>query len=201
MGKATRLACAFAPFFLSIISLLLLLIVFLGGLSNSSLSLYHYRIDTTQFKAKQADGTYMVPGAKITDNLLYALTQSSKQNILDDYYEVYQWDYCSINKTSSNGAKDVVFCSQHKDEYYFNPLEVWGMNSMMPPSHIPEIVQDPMLSFKKGAQWLFTSYILSLCSTVATIIIGAISVVSTRVSPFVTATALVRGSEDHMFRF
>jgi hypothetical protein len=179
---------------MNLASMLCLLVVFLSGLgSNGSIlpSLYHYKIDTMEFKQKVDSGAYMVPGHKLIDNLVAGLISSAKAKKLEDVYEIYLWDYCSGPKGST------TFCSTPKAQYYFDPLQVWSLGNAIPDKYTPMHVVDPMMVFMKGAKWLFISFIVAMGMSTASILIGFLAVFS-RLGSFVAT--LVASVGPSIFR-
>ena len=185
MGKVTRIVYLSLPFALSGLSLICLLVVFLGGNDNAGQQLYHYKIDTSQFKAKVAAGVYMVPGSKIADNLLYALTEEAKSNTLPDFFNIYTWKFCSGNKGVIN------YCSPAKAEFYFDPMQDFALNNTLSERYTPQRLSSPLNVFKKGTQWLFIAYVIAFSTTAASIIVGIFAIFSRLGSVLTTLVASV----------
>jgi hypothetical protein len=181
---------------LSIMSLVCLLLVFLGGLSEGSQMsqvFYHYKIDVSQFKQKVAAGVYMVQGSTIVDNTLYALEESAKANKLADFYNIYLWNYCS------GAGKIVQFCLPAKAEYYFDPMQIWSMGDTLPARYMPSAVSSPMDIFARGARWLFVAYQISVGSTALSLLVGMFGICSRFGSFGAAIISGVSGILEHLF--
>jgi hypothetical protein len=169
MGKATKCIFIALPTILSTMGMVALLLVFLGGLhrgSQESQIFYHYKINVSHFKQKVFDGVYMVRGTSLVDHTLYALEESAKANKLDDFYNIYLWNYCSGN------GKAISFCSPKKAEYYFDPILIWSMGDTLPDRYLPTTVNSPMEAFARAVRWLFVAYQISMSTTALSLLIG-----------------------------
>lgn len=47
---------------------------------------------------------------------------------LKDIYTVGLMNYCDGDKNSTGGYK-VTYCSERKAAFWFNPVDVWGLNN------------------------------------------------------------------------
>jgi len=184
MGKIGRIACIATPMAMTICSLLLLIVVFMGGMNKNDenlSSLYYFKADTTNFKHNiTTTGGFATALDKVNPELrsfINNLVASSRSKPLDDIYEVYLWNYCSGSKNSTNGVK-LTTCSDRKANFWFNPIEVWGLNGTGAASAFPKEVQSGLNAYQKVAKWMFTSYVVALCATLANVVTGIFAICS-----------------------
>jgi len=167
---------------LSIGSLICLLVSMSGGLNKNSStqrSLYYFRTDTSKFKSNST-----LLGTPVTGSLLSGLIGQATTNKLYDFYDVYFWNYCA-GSLSGNGTETVQYCSPRKNNFVFNPIEVWGLNGTTIQKEIPGGVTKAINAYEKGAHWMWTLYVLAFWITVGTIVVGIFAICS-RVGSFVT---------------
>jgi len=188
MGKAGRIACITLPMAMSVVSLILMVVVFIGGWnkSDSNLSsLYYFKADTTAFKNNITSSGILsinIPGSADDKlrNFLNKLTASGSNGTLDDIYEIYLWNYCSgnKNKTNSTGAATLTKCSAREARFWFNPVEVWGLNNSGVADLLPSELQKGLNIYKDVSQWMFVAYSIAFFATLANIIIGLFAICS-----------------------
>jgi hypothetical protein len=74
-------------------------------------------------------------------NFLNQLTTSNSNKNLSDIYEVYLWNYCSGSKNNATGAVKLTHCSPREARFWFNPVEVWGLNNSGVADLVPKEIQ------------------------------------------------------------
>lgn len=212
MGKLGRFACIFTPMALTIASLVCLIIVGLGGTNknNSTFNdLYFFRANTSDIQINPADITLPSGIANLindTTGLSTTAGSSAIKSALDikDFYHVSLWNYCSgdFATNSTGGVSDhVIFCSPHQNEFWFNPVDVWGLNNTGVDQFFSKELKDGLNTYKTVAKWMFIAYIVALISTIVEILVGffalfsrwgslATTIVSSVSSFFVIAFAL-----------
>jgi len=177
MGKIGRIACIATPGVLTVASLLCLLIVFLAGQNKNDAnlrSLYFFRADTTSLKqnvTKAAGVT--IAGHNIDPKIMSALENSVKGN-LSDWYEIYLWNYCSGKNTSSVPT----FCSPRTAQFYFNPIDVWGLSADGLSQYIPSELNKGLSVYAKVSKWLFVAYTIAFWTTVGAFAVGFFAICS-----------------------
>lgn len=120
MGKAGRIICIFTPWALTIASFVCLILIEISGWNAStSGSLYFFEANFTNLTVSSASSL------ENTTTLTLALEEAKNNNELASVYQIHLWNYCSANSTS--GKAD--YCSGRHSEYYFDPIEVWGLNA------------------------------------------------------------------------
>lgn len=208
MGKAGRFACILTPMLLTIASLITQVFVEVGGWSKSSDTLnglYFMKADFTNLTTSNANDL------QNSTELTAALAAAKAQNQLAAVYEIHLWNYCSGNTSSS----DLNYCSSRKSNFYFDPVEVWHLNTTNVTSengdttvtgnsevdgkindlkNNSEELEDKLLggagkkaldAYKSVAKWMFIAYQVSFWVTLATIVVGILAIFS-RFGSFLT---------------
>lgn len=122
----------------------------------------------------------MVPGTEIDDVLLEAFRSSASSDNLDDIYQIYFWNYCSGSADGSD-----LSCTGRKAKFWFNPVEVWGLEDTKIQEHFPDQLQDGLNAYRKVAGWMYTCYWIAICVTAAEMLVGWLGLFS-RWGSFVT---------------
>lgn len=186
MGKAGRIACIAIPMVLTIISLILLIVIGIGGWNknDSNLSsLYFFKADTTGFKTNLTDSGILstnLPG-DIDDKLrtfLNQLTSTNSNKNLSDVYEIYLWNYCEGNKNNGTGDVKLTHCSGREARFWFNPVDVWGLNGTGVQDLIPSELEKGLNIYKGVANWMFIAYAIAFFATIANIVVGLLAICS-----------------------
>ncbi|KAI4144510.1 MAG: hypothetical protein LQ341_002646 [Variospora aurantia] len=202
MGKAGRFACIFTPMAMTIASLICLIIVGLGGTNKNSGSLnnlYFFRANTTDINVKPGD--LNIPQNALTDAFLNRTTDVVKDALdVKDFYHVSLWNYCAGD--FDNGTDKVTYCSPRKNEFWFNPIDLWGLNNY---SNIEQLfseqLRDGLNAYRVAAKWMFIAYVIAVVATIVEIFVGifalfsrigslATTIVSTISSLFIVGFAL-----------
>lgn len=186
MGKAGRALCIFTPYMLTIASLVCIIMVGLGCTnSNSSTlnNLYFFRADLQNFTT--SSGTKSEVSSLLSDanldvsssDLDSIMNQAADQLNLKDFYTVGVWGYCEGNVTSNNNY-DTTSCSKPKAGFYFNPFEVWGLESTGVESQLPDGIQKGLSTYKSVSKWMFVAYIIAFIATVVELVVGLFAICS-----------------------
>ncbi|KAH0533829.1 hypothetical protein FGG08_007544 [Glutinoglossum americanum] len=190
MGKAARFACIFTPMLLTLASLICIVLVGLGGTNKSMASLdslYFFKADTSNFT--DASHLDLIKGTNIDDNLLKTGLQDAADGMkLKDFYTVALWNYCSGTKDSHTGSLTFDYCGKPRASYWFNPLEVWGLNETGGAGlagQFPKQVKTAMKTYQNVARWMFIAYVCAFVVTLVEFIVGIFAVLS-RWGSFVT---------------
>ena len=160
------------PFLLSLASLVILIIVILDQQSQSSdllSSLYFLRVDTS----------------KISTNVDNISVDISKAAGLSAYYDIGLWNYCSGPSLTENPN----FCSPKQSGYYFNPIDVWNLQSTPIPQLVPNEWNDALNTYKNVSKWLFAAYIVAVVATAVTLLLGFLTFFLSHISAFITSIA------------
>jgi hypothetical protein len=107
---------------------------------------------------------------------------------LKDFYTVALWNYCSGTKDSKTHALIFDYCGKPQASYWFNPLQVWGLNETGGAGlagEFPKQVKTAMKTYQTVAKWMFVAYVAAFVTTVVEFIVGIFAVLS-RWGSFVT---------------
>ena len=189
MGKLGRFACIFTPMVLTIASLVCLIIVALGGTNknNSSFNnLYFFQANTSDINIDPS----LISLPSSVSNVINETTgvsvdgaTSAVKSALNiaDFYHISLWNYCSgdYSHNSTGGiSADVKYCSPHQNEFWFNPVAVWGLNNSNIEQLFPTALRDGLNTYRVVAKWMFIAYIVALISTIVEILIGFLALFS-----------------------
>ncbi|KAI9879513.1 MAG: hypothetical protein M1830_008305 [Pleopsidium flavum] len=182
MGKAGRFACVFVPMALTVASLVCIILVGMGGTNKSSSTLnnlYFFKADTSNITLNSAID--IVPGTNVDNNLLHQGLQQAKSTLnLKDFYTVSLWNYCDGSKanSSSTSVETVEFCSPRQSEFWFNPVEVWGLNNTGLEQVFPKELKDGLNAYQTASKWMFIAYVVAFVATALELIVGFFAVFS-----------------------
>lgn len=191
MGKAGRFACIFTPMALTIASLVCLIIVGLGGTNQSNdtfNNLYFFRANTSSITVDPTD--LNLPSNALTNAIFGQTTTSAVKQAFGvyDFYHISLFNYCAGNFT--NGADNVTFCSPHTNEFWFNPVEVWGLNNTGVDQFFSSELRNGLSAYQTTAKWMFIAYVVALAATILEILVGFFALFSRLGS---LATSIVSG--------
>ena len=127
---------------------------------------------------------------------------------LKDFYTVSLWNYCSGTTDSKTHSLTFDYCGKPKASYWFNPLEVWGLNETDgagSAGQFPKQVKAAMKTYQTVARWMFVAYVAAFITTLVEFIIGIFAVLSrwgsfvttiiSCVSLFLIPTIIIRGEK------
>ncbi|OJJ89290.1 SUR7/PalI family protein [Aspergillus glaucus CBS 516.65] len=186
MGKAGRAICIFTPYVLTIASLVCIIMVGLGCTNSGSSTLnnlYFFRADLQNFTTSsetKSKVSSLLSDAGIdasSSNLSSIMDEASDQLNLADFYTVGLWGYCDGNVTSSN-KYDTSSCSKPKAAFYFNPFEVWGLQSTGVESQLPDGIGKALSTYKSVSKWMFIAYIIAFIATIVELVVGLFAICS-----------------------
>ena len=210
MGKAARAVCIFTPWALTVASLVCLAMINLSGWhASTSSSLYFFQADFTNLS---------VSSASTLDNttaLTLVLEQAEADGTIDNLYQIHLWNYC----TSGTEGSVIKNCSDRHSNYYFDPVEVWGLNATTASTSATStsssnVIESEIASLKNStenleskilgksgkealdaykhvAKWMFIAYEVSFWSTLATIVCGILAIWSRWGSLFTSLFSIV----------
>lgn len=188
MGKASRAFCIATPMACTLASLICLLLVMVGQLSNNDKSpttnlqadLWFFKANTSAFN-KDPQGI----ADKLTDkldklghktDLLDALTGSASSKELEDFYKVGLWSYCSGKY--EGGVEKYTYCSPSKTNFWFNPVDVWGLKNTSVQNVLGDDLQKGLDTYKKVSGWMNWAFIIATILTAAEFVIGFFAIFS-----------------------
>jgi len=128
----------------------------------------HSQIDTTELQNNVTNTGSIFDNTDLNPSLLSALKAAVQAKQIQDYYDVYLWNFCS------GSASDIqpTFCSARKTEFYFDPITEWGLNSPTLEALLPSELTNGLKVYDKVSKWLFIAYTLAFWTTAASIVVG-----------------------------
>jgi hypothetical protein len=196
--KAKRFACIFLPMLLTIASLILLIMVGLGGTNyqNDYISNIYFLQANTTLAAANSSLTNM---ASTPDSVL--INPSTHTIVMENFYTISLWNYCaggggnvtkSILSLGSQTSHAVDFCTGRQMNFYFDPRDVWGFNTTF--SNVlfgPDL--NNYLDYYQGtsAKYMTTLYILAVTFTGLELILGFTGICSRLGSLFTTLASII----------
>jgi hypothetical protein len=79
----------------------------------------------------------------------------------------------------------VTDCTGRQTSFWFNPVEVWGLNNTQVSDVFPKKLNDGLRVYEKVSKWMFTAYAVAFFATVAEVVVGFFAILS-RWGSFVT---------------
>lgn len=172
MGKAGRFACIFLPYLLTIGALVCLVLVGLGSTKTSRPlnNIYFARVDLHDIEPGPID----LPDSTF-ENIATALGQADGAGKLEDFYTIGLWNHCWGKY--DDGDYIVQECSERETKYWFDPIEVWGLNDEVD-DLLPEKLTKGMDAYKNAASWLFVAYVVAVVATAVQLLVGITAIFS-----------------------
>jgi hypothetical protein len=107
---------------------------------------------------------------------------------LADFYQIGLWGYCDGDvKKDKTTVKE---CSKPKNEFYFDPLSVWGLDSTSMDELSKEFNHDLNVS-KTVSKWMYIAYIAAFIMIIAEILVGFFAIYSRTGGYIATVVALL----------
>lgn len=206
MGKLGRIVCITTPMVLTIAAFLTQVVINVAGWDKNSdalNSLYFFQADFSQLDITAAND--ISQGLELAG----ALQIARSTGLLAATYNIHLWNYCSSDSTLANGTEgEVDFCSDRQAKFWFNPVEVWGLDNSESRSQLVEATgedrnlieqtldnlqgnvgdlanmvldessQDALNTYQTVSKWMFIAYQASLWVTLATIVAGVLAIFS-----------------------
>lgn len=198
-GKAGRFVCIFVPMVLTIISLVFMIMIGLGGTNsnNNYLSnLYFMQINTTSvtsdpdFNHNKANAV-TDPNDKTADGLIY----------IENFYTISLWNYCAGNGDNvtrsalaigQHSAQSFDFCTGRQLQFAFPWRDIWGLSSDAQNRVFSEAFAGSIDAYSsRTSRWMSTLYILSVTAIGIEILVGIGGLFSRLGSLFTTLSSLV----------
>lgn len=143
-----------------------------------------YQLDLSNFTTSiSANLKYSSTGQNLTS--LGGALEAAKQSVgMKDYYTIYLRGYCAWN-----GKDEYAQCSSPSTFFWFNPVDLWGLNSNTTGTDIEELLPKTLRTgldtYEKVSKAMSVSYIVAIAATAATILVG-ISAIFSRWGSFAT---------------
>ncbi|KAK2767609.1 hypothetical protein FQN54_003767 [Arachnomyces sp. PD_36] len=190
MGKGGRIACIFTPYLLTIASLICIILVGMGCTNKDSDlldGLYFMRADLRDFTP--SPDVDLLEGIEIDDALTDAFLNANGKEDLKDFYSVGLWNYCDGD--FQDGKFKTKHCSDRKARFWFNPVEIWGLDGTGIDDQFPDELKKGLDIYKKVSGWMFIAYAVAFFATIAELIIGISAIFSRWGSLFTTICSAV----------
>ena len=133
-----------------------------------------------------------IPNTEFDNKLLQAL-QGVANKDLKDFYQVGLWNYCE-GDVDNKGKETITYCSPRKANFWFNPIEVWGLENHKAEEIFSKEMRDGIDTYHKVAKWIFTGYLIAIILTAAEFIVGIFAVFSRWGSLVTTVVSTVSNS-------
>ena len=183
---------------LTIASLVCLVIVGLGG-TNKNISayndIYFFRANTSNI---DIDPSLLpnLPDTPVTEKIVDTATDAVKKALdVKDFYRIHLWNYCDGNFADNGTVKAVSdkvdHCSPHKNYFWFNPVEVWGLNNTNIDKLFSKELRAGLNTYKTASKWMFVCYIVALIATIVEVIVGFLALFSRLGSVVTTIVSIV----------
>jgi hypothetical protein len=104
------------------------------------------------------------------------LEKLQADSTLKDFYDIGLWGYCEGD--ISNSTSNTTSCSNPKSEYYFNPLDVWGLDNDAVKDELPSDYTKVMKIYKAVSKWMFIAYVIAFAMTIIEIVVGIFAICS-----------------------
>ena len=124
--------------------------------------------------------------------LLQFLAKARTSNQLADYYQIDLSSYCTGHE-----GKSIDFCSKPAANFWFNPVEVWGLQDSGLEDLFPKELQDGLNTYRAVAHWMYVAYVIAFWATVAEAVIGLFATFS-RIISLVTSFVAGVSSTLHL---
>ena len=163
---------------LTMASLACLIVIGLAGMSktNGLSNTYFLRANTSHVMANASLTDVKINYIGSDINGLTAGNASNSTQVAG-FYQVYLWNYCSGNGSSSQN-ETITYCSPRQNEFWFDPVSAWGLNETGAEQLFGKELTDGLNIYKNVAKWMFLCYLIAIISTAAEILVGISSLFS-----------------------
>lgn len=173
MGTITRNIFLVVPFVLTLLSTILLIMVFLSQHSSDNSfynSLYFLRINTYDLHVDAP-----VSGQNI--NVMIGNTGPTPA-----FYDISLQNYC----TGLNAKAAPNFCSKPQAGFYFNPIDIFGLENSPIKNLVPQDWQKSLHTYEEAAKFMYAAYVVALVASLLTLLLGIASFFLSRVTSILT---------------
>ena len=167
---------------LNLLSLVFLIIVGLGCTNKDDKylnNLYFMRVNTSNIQ--QDSGLIVGPAQSQSQSVSEILPDAVTKNVtVPPFYHVGLWSYCHgtlTNKThfdNQDASKTdiVTHCTKRRFPFWFNPVEVWGLNQTVGQTVYGKELDKALVAYKRTSIWMSVAYVLSIISIVLELLVG-----------------------------
>ena len=163
-----------------------------------------FQADTSGFTANP--NVDVLKGTKIDDKLLAGFQKVATDHKLKGFYTIGLWNYCEGDKTGNTttkaggtqssfdpAAEKITYCSTKKESFWFNPVEVWGLNDTAVQQYVPKQLDSGLKVYQKVVRFMFIVYVVAIVSTAVEVLVGIFALFSrwgSCVTTFVSSVSL-----------
>ena len=158
--------------------------------------MYFFRANTTDINIDPDDLHLDLPDNQLTDKIMDIATDGAKKALnVKDFYHIHLWNYCDGDFTddhSSHKASDeVTHCSERKNQFWFDPVEVWHLNNTKIDKLFSKELRTGLKTYKTVTKWMFICYVTALIATIVEILVGFLALFSRIGSVLTTVVSIV----------
>jgi hypothetical protein len=191
-GKGGQLVWIIIPMILTLVSLILLIIIGAGCTNKDSEflnSLYFMRANTSDIQ--QDNGLILVPQPQEAGRNPPSPAEESRH--VQDFYHVGLWNYCSgtfknqplqteihFDNKKASKTDNVTDCTKHHFHFWFNLVEVWGLNQTVSDVVYGKELGNTLATYKTVTKWMNIAYVLSSVSLAIEFLFGVFAMKSRR---------------------
>ncbi|KAH8821444.1 SUR7/PalI family-domain-containing protein [Xylogone sp. PMI_703] len=188
MARGGRVVCIAFPYLLTIGALIALIFVGIGSTHKDSDTLnkiYFMRADLSSISSTESTDAGdrllsiaqdAINGKNSSAALAAELDLAEQDAEIKDFYNIGLFGYCSGDKKGKDF--EVTFCSKPKAAFWFNPVNVWHLNTTSMPDLLPKNLRDELNTYKKFSYWMFISYVLAFAGLAIELLVGIAAIFS-----------------------
>ncbi|PYH77589.1 hypothetical protein BO82DRAFT_423377 [Aspergillus uvarum CBS 121591] len=178
MGQVGRFALVLWSSLLTIGSLICLFIVAIGCIHpKQAKDLYMFQIDLKNLTSSPhsvLDTTLEDITGGNMKQFVQALQEGNKSGTLQDFYTIGLWNYCAGNNPH-DGVYNTTYCSKPRGGFWFDPIELWGLNETDIGKHPPHRLQKTLDIYQKSSLWMQILYLVAICTGILQLLVGLLA--------------------------
>ncbi|OJJ94949.1 hypothetical protein ASPACDRAFT_64869 [Aspergillus aculeatus ATCC 16872] len=175
MGQLGRFVCVLGSSLLSVGSLICLMIVTIGCINpKQATDFYMFRIELKNLTTSPSsilDTTLQDLTGGHVKQFVQALQEANKSETLQDFYSIALWNYCAGNNPHI-AVYNSTYCSKPRGGFWFDPIEIWGLNQTHIGKHIPNRLQQTLDIYHRASLWMQILYLLAICTSILQLLVG-----------------------------
>jgi hypothetical protein len=105
---------------------------------------------------------------RINTDFLDVNSVDASSRALKDFYLVSLWSYCEGEKTE--GIERITYCSSPKLQFWFNPVEVWGLRNTFLQNTLGDSLQNGLNTYRKIMGWMVWLFLSGAVLTAAEVV-------------------------------
>lgn len=210
-GNGGQVVWIIIPMLLTMVSLVLLIIIGFGCTKKDSdffNNLYFMRANTSEIQ--QSNGLIVLPSEPQPQQAGRSLPSAANDNVhVQDFYHVGLWNYCSgpfksqplqtetpptethFDNKKAFKTDNVTECTKHHFHFWFNLVEVWGLNQTVTDVLYGKELDNTLKTYKKATLWMNIAYITSLAVLVLELLVGVFAIQSRKNTIIATGISII----------